>query len=312
MSQTIWSSSGSYFYSPKLSASMRKQALPFFVFRQFVDLKEGFGKNIGDTIQFTKRLRIDTAGTTLVETNTFPVNEIKFYKDSCTVNEFGNSVATTEKATTLSTFDLRNEYNAGLMDDYKNCIDRAVAAKFTSGEIKGVIANTATISFYTNGTATGTQSAQCSDKTIRACANQLKKMHVPKLGKDYVFIGATDAISGVYDYLQAVAQYAEPTFRYNDEIGRYYGVRFVEDNNFLTNAGGQGSVFAEAVMFGEESVMEAVALPEEVRYWEEDGGRSKKYAWYSILGFKKVWSLSTDDLNSTGKGIERILHITSA
>lgn len=310
MAQTIWSSDGSYFYSPKLSASMRKQALPFFVFRQFVDVKEGFGKNIGDTIQFSKRLRIDTAGTTMVETNTFPVNQIKFVKDSCTVNEFGNSVAVTEKATTLSTFDLHNEYNAGLMDDYKNCIDRAVGAIFTSGEIRGIIANTATISFYTNGTDTGNAAANGSDKIVRACVSKLKKMHVPKLGKDYICIGATDWIQSVYDYLQAVAQYAEPTFRYNDEIGRYYSVRFVEENNYLSNA--VNTSYSQAVMFGEEAVMECVALPEEVRYWEEDGGRSKKYAWYSILGFKKIWSQKNDDTNSTGTGLERIMVINGA
>ena len=119
-------------------------------------------------------------------------------------------------------------------------------------------------------------------------------------------------MAGVYDYLQAIAQYAEPSFRFNDEIGRYYGTRFVEDNNILSNTIGNGSIYGEGVVFGEEAVSEAVALPEELRFEEDDLGRSKKYAWYSILGWKKTWHLATDDSNSTNQGIERIVRVFSA
>lgn len=87
--QSIWVNEGSYLRSPKLSAQMREQAKPMFVYRQFVDLKDGLGKNNGDQVEFTKRLRISTAGTSLTETATMPKNRIRFLKDSIIVTEWG-------------------------------------------------------------------------------------------------------------------------------------------------------------------------------------------------------------------------------
>lgn len=309
---STWTNSGSYWANHKLSQSMRMQAEPMYVWRQFVDSKEDFGKGKGDAIDFTKQLLIDSRGGTLVETNTFPTNKIKYVKDSLTVTEYGNGTEVTEKATTLSQFDLRSSQNKGLVEDQKNAIDYAVSVQFQSAKFKAVCVNTATVSFTTNGTATATATANPSDKTIRTIIQYAKKKRIPKLGSYYNIILSTDAMGGVYDYLQAVAQYAEPSFRYTDEIGKYYGARFIEENNYLSNVLGAGSVYGEGVLFGEEAVQQGVALAEELRYWEDDGGRIKKYVWYAILGFKKTWDLANDDSNSTGVGIERIIHITSA
>lgn len=313
MSQALWTNEGSYLRSPKLSTQMREQAAPQFVWRQFVDTKDALGKNQGESAEFTKRLRIDSRGGTLVETTTMPSNRIKVIKDSCTVTEWGNGVPFTQKIETLSEFKMRSEYEKGLVQDQKDTIDSEVARIMKTAKFKAVCtATTKAVVFTTNGTATATASNNPSDANIRAIVDYAKKKQVPKLGNYYTVVGSTELISGVYDYLQAVAQYADPEFRFNDEIGRYYGARFVEDNNILLNTIGNGSAFGEGVLFGEEAVAEAMALPEELRYEETDMGRSKKLAWYAILGFKKIWDLTTDDLNSTGKGIERIIHITSA
>ena len=90
--QSTWVGHGTYLYSPKLSKQMREQAAGSYVFRQFVDKKDGLGAHAGDTVKFTKRLRIDTAGTTLVETTTMPINQIKFVQGSATVNEYGKLI----------------------------------------------------------------------------------------------------------------------------------------------------------------------------------------------------------------------------
>jgi len=314
MAQALWVNEGSYLRSPKLSQQMREQAAPMFLWRQFVDKKDGLGKNNGDTVEFTKRLRIDTRGGTLVETTTMPNNRIKVIKDSVVVNEYGNGVPYTQKLETLSEFTMRSEYEKGLVQDQKDTMDVAVATVMKTAKFKAVCTATtkAGVTFTTNGTATLTASNNPSDNNVRAVIDYAKKKQIPKLGNYYIYVGATEAISGLYDYLQSVAQYADPEFRFNDEIGRYYGARVVEDNNVLSNTIGNGSAYGEAVLFGEEAVCEAVALPEELRYEETDMGRSKKLGWYAILGFKKIWDLTTDDLNSTGKGIERIIHVTSA
>lgn len=316
MPNGVWmtNSLGGYLYSPKLSSQMRMQASPRYVFRQFVDIKEDFGKNKGDTVQFDKQLRIDSRGGTLTETETMPKRKIKFMKGSVVVNEYGNGVDYTGKLEALSEFNMRDQYQKGLVDDQLDTIDRAAAAQFTSAEIKAVATNTATTVFTTDGTATITATANPSDKTVRDIVDQMGIYKIPKFkgGDYYMGLLSIKAMRGVYDYLQAVAQYADPEFRFKNEIGKYYSCRMVEENNVLLNTIGNGSTYGEGVFFGDEAVIECVAMPEELRYEEEDVGRSKTLAWYAILEFKKMWSIATDNLNSNINGIERIVHLTSA
>lgn len=317
MAQGLWTtgSLGGYLYSPKLSKQMREQAGPMYVFRNFVDLSEkGLGANKGDRVPFVKRLRIDTRGGTLVETTTMPKNTIKFTTDSVQVTEYGNGIDYTQKLETLAEFNMKDQYQKGLVEDQKDAIDYAIATEFQSGMFKAVATSTSSTVFTSDGTATATASANISDRNVRDIVDYLMTSQTPKFkGGDY-FIGilSVKSMRGVYDYLQAVAQYASPEFRFKNEVGQYYGARHVAENNILSNTLGSGSVFGEALYFGDEAVVESVALPEELRYEEEDVGRSKTLAWYAILGFKKMWDLTNDDLNSTGKGIERIVHVTSA
>lgn len=315
--QAVWStgSLGGYLYSAKLSKEMREQAAPMYVFRNFVDISEkGLGANKGDKVAFVKRLRIDTRGGTLIETNTMPRNTIKFTTDSILVTEYGNGVDYTQKLETLAAFNMKDQFQKGIVQDQRDTIDNAIATEFKSAKIKAVATNTATTIFTSNGTATATASANISDKNIRDIIDQMGIKQIPKFkgGDYYIGILSVKSMRGVYDFLQAVAQYAEPEFRFKNEVGNYYGARLVAENNILSNAIGSGTQFGEAVFFGDEAVAEAVALPEELRYQETDVGRSKTLAWYAILGWKKMWDLTNDDLNSTGKGIERIIHVTSA
>lgn len=310
----LWTSSGSYLYSPKLSKQMREQAAPMFIFRNFVDLSEkGLGANKGEKVPFTKRLRIDTRGGTLVETDTMPKNKIKFTTDSVAVTEYGNGVDYTQKLDTLSEFNMKDQYQKGLVEDQKDTIDNDIATQFKSGEFKAVATSTASTVITSDGTATATASANISDKNVRDIVDYMQIAQIPKFkgGDHYIGILSVKSMRGVYDYLQAVAQYAQPEFRFKNEVGMYYGARHVAENNILDNTIGSGSTYGEALYFGDEAVVEAVALSEQLRYEEEDLGRSKTLAWYAILGFKKMWSLTNDDSNSTGKGIERIVHVTS-
>lgn len=317
MAQGVWvtGSLGGYLTSPKLSKQMRAQAAPLFVFRNFVDLSEkGLGANAGDKVPFVKRLRIDTRGSTLTETTTMPTNTIKFTTASVQVQEMGNAVNYTQKLETLAEFNMKDQYQKGLVEDQKDAIDYRICLEFQSANYKAVATSTASTVFTSNAAATATASASISDKNVRDIVDKLNVIQCPKFkGGDY-FIGllSVNSMRGVYDYLQAVAQYAEPEFRFKNEVGQYYSARHVAENNLLSNAKGSSSVYGEAIYFGDEAVVEALALAEELRYEETDLGRSKKLGWYAILGFKKMWDLDDDDLNSTGKGIERIIHVTSA
>ena len=57
---------GGWFHNPRLSQQLRHALVPLQKFRQFVDIKEGWGKGVGDTLYFDKISRISTAVGTLV------------------------------------------------------------------------------------------------------------------------------------------------------------------------------------------------------------------------------------------------------
>jgi len=81
----------------------------------------------------------------------------------------------------------------------------------------------------------------------------------------------------------------------NGEIGRYEGGRFIEQTH--VNKAGIGTATAAwtngksdwAVFFGEDTVAEAIAVPEEIRgKIPGDFGRDRGIAWYYLGGFGLV------------------------
>lgn len=311
----LWATSslGGYLTNNKLSKSIREQNVGEYIFKQFVDIKEDLGKKSGDTVFFDKTLKIDTKGGTLAETATIPENKWKVVKDSVVVTEIGNSVPYTNKLETLAEFDPENISTKSLKNDQVEVLDSLAYAEFYKAGFVAVCTNTATTIFTTNSTATITATANMSDKNVRQVVNYMEKKLIPKFSDGmYRAIVSVETKSGIYDYLAAIAQYTQPEFRHKNEVGMYYGVRFVQDTQFLSDTVGNGSQYGEGIFFGQESVLEAIALLPEVRMKvPTDYGRSKGVAWIAIEAFKKMWS-SADDLNSTGKGIERIVKVTSA
>lgn len=317
MSQ-LWAvnSLGGHLTNNSLSKSIRMQNEAGWVFRQFCDLKEDPGKKHGDTVFFDKVLRLDTKGGTVAESATMPEARWKVVKGSVVVTEWGNSVPHTEKLETLAEFDPQDLSSRTLKSDQLEVLDSAVAGQFDTADFVAVASDTATTVFTTNGTATVTASANISDKNVRDIVDYMEQKWIPKFSDgNYRAILSVNSRRGLYDFLQALAAYAEPSYRHNSEVGQYYSTRFVVSNygGILSDAVGNGGNKGEAFFFGQESVIEAVALLEEVRMKiPTDFGRSKGVAWYAVLQFKKMWDLSSDDLNSVGKGIERIIKVTSA
>ena len=319
MAQQQWvtSSLGGNLTNNKLSMQLRNQALPMFVYRQFAQIKdEGLGRQTGDTVYFEKILRINTRGGTLAETATVPANLVKVIKDSVVVTEWGNSIDYTKKLEDLSNWDPNNIFLKALRDDIADTLDNAAYTPFTTAKFVAVCTSTSSTVFTSNGTATATASASLSDKNVRDIVDDMKRKLIPKIGGPKGYYGAILSIKslrGIYDYLQAIAQYTEPEYRYNSEVGRYYDARFMEDNNNLSDAVGSSGLSGNGFFFGEDAILEAIAVPEyTVADLPTDLGRSRKVGWLATLAFKKTWDLTSDDLNSQGKGIERIYRVTSA
>lgn len=96
--------------------------------------------------------------------------------------------------------------------------------------------------------------------------------------------------------LEAVYQYRDEGFQmiYNGEIGKFEGVRFIEQTNIghgyantsTSTATWTNGLSDWAFFFGEDTVAEAIVVPEEIRgQIPTDFGRSKGIAWYYLGGF---------------------------
>lgn len=283
---------GGYMGHEKLSRELRHAAEPLMKFRQFCRIKEEFGKNKNDTIFFDKISKISTAGGTLVETDTMPRRNFKVVRGTASITEFGNSIPFTGKLEALAEFDVDNAVTKVLRNDEAQVLDKAVGDQFKATLARYVPLTTTTYALATDGTATGTSASNLNDYHVKNIVDQLKKWDVPPYDNEgnYICIASVNALRGLRDdtnFIQAL-RYGKPENLFNGEIGKYNSVRFVEENNVLSNA--RNTSYGEAVFFGDDAVLEAIAIPEEVRYdTPKDFGRNKAVAWYGLMGFQIIW-----------------------
>jgi N4-gp56 family major capsid protein len=290
-----WVSQGSYLANPKLSRTTRHAAQAEMVFRQYADVQEEFGKSKGDTVNFDKWGNISTAGGTLVETATMPRRSHTPYKGTLSVTEYGNGHGYTGKLEALSQFDESQKINRIIKNDMVEVMDTTVEAEFASTKIVYVGSSATAYNIYTDGTPTQTCSVSFDDFHAKNMVDYLyATMKAAKFsGGFYHGILSTQAARGLHDKLQAIWQYTK--YPVNGEIGSYYQTRFSRSNHALSNAQGISAAWGEAYIFGADTVVEAIVIPEEIRYEVKDVGRDKMIAWYAILGFKIFWASDPDN-----------------
>ena len=297
-----------------LSERLRHVAQPMFRFRQFVDVKEAIGKQRGDTWLFDKAGNVQTQGTTLVETNTIPETNFLTNQGTGQIFEYGNSIPFTQKLMNLAQFQLEPVTEQKLRDDMVKTLESACCAQYVATDFVAVQTASGSVIFTTNGTATASAATNLVGTNVRAIVDYMKKKLIPKYdGRNYVCIASVGALSGLHSDTAAggwvdVSKYTVQfsTNIFNGEIGNYYMTRFVEETGYLSNTIGSSTAYGQAIFFGSDIVYEAVAVPEEIRVKiPTDFGRDQGLAWYALLGFKIVWSYSTDSE-------QHLVYVTSA
>jgi len=193
-------------------------------------------------------------------------------------------------------------------------LESAAGGEFDNTQFIGVCVTTASFATTTNGTATATATADLTAFNVRAAVDFMKKKLVPKYdGSNYICVASVSSLSGLHadtgaggwqDISKYTGEFAKNIFA--GEVGTFYMTRFVEETGYLSNTIGNGSVRGQALLFGADSVYEAVSIPEEIRVKiPQDFGRDLGLAWYSLLGFKIVWDFAVDTE-------QHIMFITSA
>jgi N4-gp56 family major capsid protein len=287
MSGQLWAvnSQGGFMYSDNLSDKLRMAVQPMIKFRQFADVKDAAHQGLSK------------GQTTIQETNTMPESNFTITQGTMTITEFGNSVPYTGKLDALSKHPVTEIINKVLKNDAAKAFDTEVANKFNGAALRYVGTTSTTSAFTTNGTATAVNTSALNTSHVGLISDLMKERNIPAYeGDDYYAIGHPTTFSTLKGNLESIHQYTQPGFQMimNGEMGRYRNVRFVEQTNIgKTSIGTASSAWAGssawACFFGEDTVAEAIAIPEEMRgKIPTDYGRSKGIAWYYLGGFALV------------------------
>lgn len=302
MAGQLWATNslGGFMYSLELSDILRTSVQPLCKFRQFCDAKDFTDKGLhkGQTFTWNVYNDIATQGTTLTETTTVPLSNFTIAQGTGTVTELANAVPYTAMLDNLSKHPVQEIINKVLKNDCKKAIDLQAFNQFNTTLLR-VSPNggtdTAVITLTTNGTSSTTNNVALGKNHIKSIVDTMKERNIPPyMGDEYFSIAHPTTFRQVKNDLEAVYQYRDEGFQmiYNGEIGKFEGVRFIEQNNvtkaqfgtFTANAKSNGAFF-----FGEDTVAEALVVPEEIRgQIPADFGRAKGIAWYYLGGFALI------------------------
>ena len=330
--QTIW------------SKEILFQAMPVLRFEQFAVKKTELGVMPGLTVNFMRytNLGVDqNAGATLTEGTRMEPSALSASQIQITVSERGQAISVTELLLNASFDDvmasssrLLGRHMAQSMDiEARNTLYKAgipfgggsaVAPSITFGRTKQSGART-TVSPYDGGTiGTVDDPGYLSPTTIKDAVETLAAENIPRLGDTYVCFVHPSQSRSLRDWPEfiEVTKYAAPGNFMLGEIGRLYDVVFIETTQVtqglttpleaITGLDANSSVSGvqpnanayNAIMIGDNSFGQAIALPVELRDGGViDFGREHGLAWYAIWGFGVITSESRVVINTLGGAI---------
>lgn len=271
--------------------------------KQFCDAKDavhqGLGK--GDTFHWNIYSDVATQGTILPETNVMPETNFTIDQGTMTIAQLGNSVPYTGMLDDLSEQPVREIIRKVLKNDAKKAIDTEAHAQFANCALRVVPTggtSTAAVTLTTNGTATLTNNLAMGKEHVKTIVDVMKERDIPPyMSDDYYALAWPTTFRTFKNNLESISQYIETGFSHimNGEIGRYEGTRFVEQTNIAKGTGSTAdTAWTNAksdwcFFMGEDTVTEAVAVPEEIRgKIPTQYGLSRGVAWYALLGFGLV------------------------
>ena len=294
-----------------LSKKLYQAAVEDTTFMDHVKPISSFGRKQGENVTLTRIANLtEPTSAVLTEGVRIPEDDFSVTTTSITVSEIGRSVPYTSLAEDLSFFDVENQIQRVLRDQMKLSLDSIAAVAFTAGQVKYVPTGLASATVTTNGTAGAAAAANMNLWHVEEIRDYLyDTIRVPQIGNDYVAIFRTLGLRGIKrdPAWEEWFKYTNPSQKFNSEVGRLEGIRFIETNhNNALQKVGTNSVLGEGVVFGEDAVALAEVLTPELRAAiPGDFGRAKAVAWYGILQAGQIWG----DSGSAGEA--RVLHVTS-
>jgi N4-gp56 family major capsid protein len=288
MAGQVWgtNSLGGFMYSDNLSTYMRMELQPRVRFRQFADAKEAFGLGIGQTFRWNHYSNVASAGQALDETEVMPETNFTVSQDSLTIAEYGNSVPFTQKLDDLSEQPVKEVIRKVLANDAREVLDTQCYNQFNLSPLRVTASSATAVQIVTTGTPVIAHQAEMNSDHVKLVADEMSERDIPTYdGNHYMAVFRPRALRALKDDLEAIHQYTSEGWHVimNGEKGRYEGIRFVEQTNV---AAADFTYSDRGFFFGQDTVIEAFAIPEEIRgKIPTDYGRSRGVAWYAELGY---------------------------
>ncbi len=312
---------GGYAYSDELSEILRMDLQPQVKFRQLCDADDAMSKGLNKGEKYHWNVYSDVAdrGGELNELDTMPETRFTIRQGEVTITEYGNSVPYTGKLNNLSKQPVAQIIHKVLKHDAKKALDIAAHAQFdlTPLTVTPTGGNSTTAVTFEEGGCTITNNVALRASHIKLIVDGMKERNIPGYAADdYYAISWPSTTRAFKNDYEALKQYHGEGFGYimNGETGRYEGVRFVEQtlvpkggavdsttwNAQTGTADAWNNALSDWVFFcGEDTVMEAIAIPEEIRgKLPSDYGRSRGVAWYYLGGFGIVHGSAADVANA--------------
>lgn len=288
---------GGYMYADELSDVLRTELQPLQRYRQFCDANDASEKGLkaGDLYNWNIYSDVENQGGALSETQAMPTTRFTIGQGQLTIGEYGNSVPYTGKLDDLSKQPVTEVIRKALKNDAKKAFEAAAHAEFAETPLKvvPVDGNSATaIELTTNGTPAQTNNVAMRSAHVKLIVDEMKERDMPAYdGQNYCCVGRPKTFRAFKNDLEAVHSYVDAGFQMvlHGEIGRSYeGVRFFEQTG-VASRGWTNNLSDQAFFFGEDTVMEALVIPEEIRgKIPSDFGRDRGVAWYAMAGYGLV------------------------
>ena len=302
MAGQLWSVNelGGYMSANKLSKTLRHAVRPMCKFRQFAKPDSAIGKSKGEIFHWNVYSRAATKGRAIAETEAMPETNFTVTQGSLTITEYGNSVPYNGKLDDLSEHPIKAIIDEVMKTDCAETLDSAAYAQINATPLvvspTGGTSTTA-VTLVTNGTPTIVNNVALGKDHVKAISDIMKERNIPVyMGNDYVAVGRPTAFRQLKNDLEEVHKYVDQGFTMvlAGEIGRYEGVRFVEQTNIAAEPWSNARS-SQVHFMGKDLVAEGIANPEEIRgKIPTDYGRSKGVAWYYLGGFGLVHTNATE------------------
>jgi len=290
-------------YSGELSQTLRNALQPMTRFVQHCDADDftDKGLHVGDEFQWNIYSDVGTQGGRLEERQRMPETSFTITQGSGTVYEFGNSVPYSGVLDDRSAHPVKKIIHKALKNDSVKAFESEAHTQFAATKLTVTPAsgNSATaITLETTGTATATNNLAMNNTHVKLISDQMKERNIPVYADgNYRCIGRPTTFRAFKDDLEAIHQYQDPGFSLilNGEIGRHYeGMRFFEQTA-IASQGWTNAKSDQAFFFGEDTVVEAIVCPPEIRgKLPGDYGRDKGVCWYAEEGFALVHTTASE------------------